>query len=149
MAEWNYQREEAEFPLIPAGNHRIRIKSAERAVSKTGRDMITLQFDVSNYTRKLFFYIVFMPDNPGFTNRVLTSFYDSFKDIPEGNTDLASWVGKVGAGTVVHEEYNGKQTDRLKYFISVDKQGELPPWVEKADEVIKVDAADVPDVPFI
>lgn len=129
---WNYQREESNnsFSVIPEGNHRIRIASAEKAQSKTGKDMLRLKFDVSGYAGYLFHNIVFLPDRPEITNGNLTRFFDSFKDIGDGNFDLASWVGKVGAATVVHEEYNGNTQARIKYFIHKDRQADMPAWVE-------------------
>jgi len=147
---WDYKREESNgFKPIPEGRHRVRIESVERAVSKSGNDMLTIKLAVSNHSAHLFHYIIFMPSNPQMTNRMLTQLYDSFKDIPEGNTDIASWVGKVGACMVKHEEYNGNMSAKISYFISADKQGDLPPWVEKADEFVTTSAADTPDVPFI
>ena len=128
---WNYQREEqASFKPIPEGNHRIRIASAEKAQSKTGKDMLRLKFDVSGQSGYLFHNIVFLPDRPEITNGNLTRFFDSFKDIGDGNFNLASWVGKIGAATVVHEEYNGDTQARIKYFIHKDRQADLPAWVE-------------------
>lgn len=147
---WDFKREESKgFEPIPEGKYRIRVKSAERAVSKAGKDMITLQFEVSGQSRIVYYYIVFLPETPQVTNGKLTQFYDSFKDIPEGSTDLASWVGKVGACMIKHREYNGNKKEEISYFIKADKQDDLPPWVDKSQEFIKVDAGAVPDVPFI
>jgi len=131
---WNYKREESkDFKPIPEGIHRIRVKSAEKAVSKSGNDMLVLQFDVSGYSSILYHYIVFMEDKPEITNRNLTQFFDSFKDIPEGEFDTKKWIGKVGACQVEHEEYAGKLKARLHYFIPADKQSDLPPWQEPAN----------------
>lgn len=127
---WNYQREESEFKPIPEGKHRIRIKSAEKEVSKSGNDMLALQFEVSGYNSLLYHYIVFMQDRPEITNRMLTQFFDSFKDIPDGEFDTSKWIGKVGACQIKHEEYNDKVTAQLHYFIKADKQKDLPPWKE-------------------
>lgn len=128
---WEFKREESTgFELIPVGDHRIRIKSAEMAVSKSGKNMIVLQFEVSGHTSILYHYIVFMPDRPEITNRMLTQFYDSFKDIPEGDNHIANWVGKIGACHVKHEMYNDSPQAKIHYFIKADKQGELPPWSE-------------------
>ena len=127
---WNYQREESEFKPIPEGKHRIRIKSADKAVSKSGNDMLALQFEVSGYNSTIYHYIVFMQDRPEITNRMLTQFFDSFKDIPDGEFDTSKWIGKVGACQVKHEEYNDKTTARIHYFIKADKQADLPPWKE-------------------
>lgn len=127
---WDFKREEQTFTPIPEGKHRIRIKSAEKAVSKAGKDMLTLQFEVSGFNSTLYHYIVFLTDRPEITNRNLTQFFDSFKDIPEGEFDTSKWIGKVGACTVKHEEYNGNPTAKVGYFIAADKQNDLPPWKE-------------------
>ena len=128
---WSYQREESiGFKPIPEGNHRIRIAKAEKKKSQTGKDMLALEFEVSGYKGKIFHNIVFLPDRPEITNRNLTQFFDSFKDIAEGNFNLSSYVGKVGACHVKHEEYNGNIQARAQYFIHKDKQGNLPAWVE-------------------
>lgn len=129
---WNYSREESGGfeTKIPEGRHRIRIASAEKAVSKNGNDMLALQFDVSGYEATLYHYIVFLCDKPEITNRNLTQFFDSFKDIPEGEFDTSKWIGKVGACQVKHEEYNGNVNAKIQYFVSADKQGDLPPWKE-------------------
>lgn len=128
---WEFKREESKgFTLVPVGDYRIRIKAAEMKVSKSGNNMIELQFDVSGIDATLYHYIVFMPDRPEITNRMLTAFYDSFKDIPEGDNHIAQWVGKVGACHVKHEEYNGSPQAKIHYFIKADKQGDLEPWKE-------------------
>ncbi len=128
---WDFKRDESStFTLIPEGMHRIRVKSAEKAVSKTGKDMLVLSFDVSGYSSLIFHNIVFLPDRPEITNRNLTQFFDSFKDIPEGDFETAHWIGKVGAAQVKHEEYNGQTNAKIAYFIKADKQGCLAPWKE-------------------
>lgn len=129
---WEYKREESnsEFQVIPEGEYRIRIKSADKQVSKSGNDMLKLTFEVSGYNSLLFHYIVFMPDRVEMTNRMLTQFFDAFKDIPEGEFDTNKWIGKVGACKVKHEEYNGKQSAKIHYFINANKQGSLPAWKE-------------------
>lgn len=129
---WEFKREESNgySTNVPEGKHRIRVRSAEKAVSKNGNDMLALQFDVSGYNTTLYHYIVFMQDKPEITNRMLTQFFDSFKDIPEGELDMTKWIGKVGACNVKHEEYNGNVNAKINYFIHADKQGDLPAWKE-------------------
>lgn len=128
---WTFKREDIGFTTnIPEGKHRIRIKSAEKAVSKNGNDMLALQFDVSGYNTTLYHYIVFMNDKPEITNRMLTQFFDSFKGIEEGDFNTQNWIGKVGACTVKHEEYNGNTNAKIGYFINKDKQDDLPNWKE-------------------
>ncbi len=127
---WDYKREERQFEIVPEGQHRIRIKSADKAISKNGNDMLTFQFEVSGYPSLIYHYIVFLDDRPEITNRMLTQFFDAFKDIPEGDFNMTNWIGKVGACQVRHDEYNGNTSAKVHYFIKADKQGDLPPWKE-------------------
>ncbi len=127
---WNYQRDDTTFTPLAVGNYRIRIEKAEKAVASTGKDMLRLVFEVSGKKSKLFHNIVFLPDNPGITNRNLTQFFDAFPGIADGDFNTANWVGKVGACKVKHETYNGDIQARVDRFIPADKQGMLPPWVE-------------------
>lgn len=127
---WNYQRDNTQFTPLAVGNYRIRIQTAEKVVSSTGKDMLRLVFEVSGHNSKLFHNIVFLPDRPEITNRNLTQFFDSFAGIPDGDFNTANWVGKVGACSVKHEEYNGEPQARINRFIPADKQSALPAWVE-------------------
>ncbi|HCJ37849.1 MAG TPA: hypothetical protein DHV37_05930 [Erysipelotrichaceae bacterium] len=150
---WDFKREERKFEVLPEGQYRVRIKSADKAVSKNGNDMLVLQFEVSGSKTILYHYIVFMNDKPEITNRMLTQFFDSFKDIPEGDFNMQNWVGKVGAVKVKHEEYNGNEQAKISYFIHKDKQSDLPAWIEpdtgvKVDENGFIDAEDIGDLPF-
>lgn len=133
---WEYQRNEnTGFKTnIPEGRYRIRIKSAEKTQSKSGNDMLALQFDVSGYSETLYHYIVFMPDKAEMTNRMLTQFFDSFKGIPEGEFDTQKWIGQTGACTVKHDEYEGNIKSKVGYFIPADKQNDLPAW--EGDECV-------------
>lgn len=124
--EWNYQRTESKFEEIPVGEHRLRIASAEKAQSKSGKDMLVLKFDVSGYNSSLWYYIVFLPETPEITNRNLTQFFDSF-GIEGGNFNLTNWVGKVGGCMTKEDEYGTK----IKYFLSKEKQEKLPKWQSK------------------
>ena len=144
--EWEYKREESEVAgTVPEGKHRIRVKSAEKCVSKQGKDMLSITFEVSGYNQLIFHYIVFMPDKPEITNRKLTQFFDSFKDIPEGSRDLSSWIGKTGACMVKHEEYNDKIQLRIHYFLRTDEQSDLPAWIEPKK---KEDGREDKEIPF-
>lgn len=131
---WDYKREETQFALLPEGKYRIRVKSVEKAMSSKGNDMLVFQFDVSGSNKVLFYYLVFMNDRPEITNGKLTQFFDSFKDIEDGDFNINNWVGKVGACMVKHEEYKGEPRERISYFIKADKQKDLPPWKEGASK---------------
>lgn len=146
---WTYKREEksAYTTRIPEGKIRIRIKSAEKAQSKSGNDMLVLQFDISGYTETIYHYIVFLDDRPEITNRMLTQFFDSFKDIEDGNFDMKSWIGKVGAAAIKHEEYNGNVNAKISWFVPADKQGDIAPWKEPqtGGGSVSPNAAPIPD----
>lgn len=145
---WNFNANDVEegFPVIPAGDHRVRIASATEKQSKTGNDMIELSLDVSNHPGHLFYYLVFLPNNTTMTNTNLKRLWDSFS-IEVGNMNTASWVGKVGAARVKHEEYNGDQTARVSYFIERKKQDKLPAWVEKSGGSAPVGTEGFTDLP--
>lgn len=130
---WSYQREEQSFPVVPEGQHRIRIKAADKAVSKKGNDMLTLQFTVSGSGLSLFHYITFLDDRPEITNRMLTAFFDAFPAIEDGDFNTNHWIGKVGACVVKHEDYNGSPSAKISYFLKPEKAENLPPWKEPAN----------------
>lgn len=131
---WQYKREEQSFEQVPVGKHRIRVLNADKAVSSKGNDMLALQFEVSGMNNILYHYIVFLNDRPEITNRMLTSFFDSFKDIKEGDFNMQNWIGKVGA-CKVNVDKNDPDRTRLSYFIPADKQGELPAWKEPSASI--------------
>ena len=147
---WEYKREEQTFDLIPEGKHRIRIKSAEKTVSKNGNEMLALQFEVSGYNRTLYHYIV----NNEWANRNLTAFFDSFAGIPEGDFNTANWTGKTGACWVKHEAYNDSMSEKVKFFIPASKRDELPPWQDAGapayagTNMAGLKEADDDDLPF-
>ena len=132
MINWNFnanEYEETSFKPIPVGDHRMRIASAEEQTSSSGNQMIKVILEVSGFTSTIWHFIVFMPDNQKLTNQKLGEFWNSF-GIPQGNFNLQSWVGKVGAGKVVHKEYNGTTSAKISYFIHKDRQDKLAPWQE-------------------
>ena len=153
---WQYKREESQFEAIPEGRYRVVIDSAEKAVSKNGNDMLVVKMSVSGQSASIWYYISFLDDRPEVTNRMLTQLFDSF-GIEEGNFNLRDYVGKAGAAQIKHDD-QGRA--RISYLIAKDKQGDLPPFVDKdgrtpppqpkvgADGFMELaDAAD-DDVPF-
>ena len=129
---WNFnanEYEETNFKPIPVGDHRMRVASAEEQTSASGNQMIKLVLEVSGYNSTIWHWIVFMADNQKLTNQKLGEFWNSF-GIPQGNFNLQSWVGKVGAGKVKHEDYNGSTNAKVSYFIGRDRQAKLAPWQE-------------------
>lgn len=128
--DWKYERTEAEFKKIPVGRYRCRIEGAEAQTSKAGNDMIKLTLAISGQSRKIWDYIVFMPDNAEITNRKLTAIFDSF-GIEEGNFDFQSWVGKVGACMVKIDE---NEYEKVNYYIKKSQQDTLPNWIEPTSD---------------
>lgn len=127
---WNFSADdytEQSFKPIPVGDHRVRIAEAEEQTSSSGKQMIKLVLDVSGYNSTIWHYIVFMPENQKLTNQKLGELWNSF-GIQQGNFNLQSWIGKVGAAKVKHEEYNGESNAKIAYFISKDRQDKLPAW---------------------
>ena len=135
MINWNFDAKdytEKAFKPIPVGDHRVRIASAEEQTSSAGNQMIKLVLDVSGYNSTIWHFIVFMPDKKELTNQKLGELWNSF-GIPQGNFNLNSWVGKVGAAKVKHETRDGNENAKIAYFISKDRQDKLPAWQDPAN----------------
>ena len=124
--EWKFERVEQKFEALPVGKYRLRIKDAEKAISKGGNDMLIVTFEVSGSNQTLMHYIPFLADKPEVTNRMLTQFFDSFGI--DGDFNLANWKGKCGGCQTKLEEYDGNERARISYFLSKKQQEELPAW---------------------
>ena len=132
MVNWNFNAadyEEKSFKPIPVGDYRVRIQSTEEQTSSSGNQMIKLVLEVSGYNSTIWHYVVFLSDNQKLTNQRLGELWNSF-GIPQGNFNLQSWVGKVGAAKVKHSDYNGEPQPKIAYFINRDRQDKLPAWKE-------------------
>ena len=128
--QWNFNSadyEESSFAPIPVGDVRVRIASVEEQTSSNGNDMLKITLDVSGHSSSLWYYLVFMPQNPQMTNQKLGQIFDSFGITP-GNMNFNSWVGKVGGCRVKHELYNGENSAKVSYFLSRAKVDKLPAW---------------------
>lgn len=146
---WEFKREEQKFELLPEGKYRIRVKNAEKAQSRNGNDMLVLQFEVSGSSKILWHYIVFLPNNPEITNRMLTQFFDSFAGIEEGDLNMNHWIGKTGACVVKHKpDNNDELRERISYFISADKQDDLPAWNDGENSGSTFEQLSDDDMPF-
>lgn len=134
ILNWQFNADdykENDFAPIPVGDHRIRIANVEEKQSQNGNDMLVLTLDVSGYSGSLWFYLVFMPQNPQITNQRLGQIFDSF-GIQPGNMNFSTWIGKVGGARVKHETYNGETSAKVNYFLSRSKVDKLPAWQEPA-----------------
>ncbi len=151
MINWNFDSndyEEQSFKPIPVGDHRMRIASAEEQTSKSGNQMIKLVLDVSGHNATIWHYIVFMPDNAKLTNQKLGELWNSF-DIQQGNFNLQSWVGKVGAAKVKHELYDGETQPKIAYFIGKDRQDKLDAWAEPSNKAAVTSAPATDNIPTL
>lgn len=132
MVNWNFNAadyEETSFKPIPVGDHRVRIAEAEEKISANGNQMIVLTLEVSGYGSKIWHNLTLLTNNQKLTNQKLGELWNSF-GIQQGNFNLQTWVGKVGAAKVKHEEYNGNTNPKVAYFIKKDRQDKLPAWQE-------------------
>ena len=137
MADWKYNPNnynENGFGLIPEGNYRVRIESAEEKVSRSGKDMIELTLAVSGQNQKLWFYLVF--DNSSermiqYTDQRLGSIYSSF-NIEPGNLNTYDWEGKTGGARIRQRaDASGNMRSEVYYFLPRQKVDELPVWIEE------------------
>ncbi len=128
---WNYDANdynENSYVVIPEGIHRARISKAEEKTYNSGREGIAITFDISGYSGKVFYNLVFMAEDKQQTNQKLGSLFNSFGIQP--SMDLNTWIGKVGAISVKHEEYQGEKQARFHYCVNKSKQENLPAWKE-------------------
>ena len=128
---WNYDANdynENSYVVIPEGIHRARISKAEEKTYNSGREGIAITFDISGYSGKAFYNLVFMQEDKAQTNQKLGSLFNSFGIQP--SMDLSTWIGKVGAISVKHEEYQGEKQARFHYCVNKSKQENLPAWKE-------------------
>ena len=139
-----YKREENKSSKKVQGQLRCVITSAEDAKSKTGKDMIVVSVKPSGAEFSVKHYIV----KNEYFNRNMTSFFDSFPAIDDGDFNFAKWIGAVGAANFTLDE-NGYT--KIKWFIEADKQADLPPFEGTMPEgVTDLDFHDVneDDLPF-
>lgn len=128
---WEYSEKDYQDSkiTIPAGRHRVRIASIMPKISKTGKYMYEMTFDVSGYSSRLFNYLVFMPDNPKMTNGNIGDIVHSFGVSGQIDPELVpvGWVGTVGACMVKLDE---ESRSKISYFVAKEKAADLPPWKE-------------------
>jgi hypothetical protein len=146
MGNWDYQRESA--TRTEAGDHRVEIVDAQQGISKSsGNDMIIVTVKPNGGNIKVQNYIV----RNEYFNRNMTQFYDSF-NIEEGNFDLLTWIGAVGAARLKEDE---KGYLKVAWFIDKKKAEKLPPWVGAmperqtvSEDFVAAEDDEMPDLPF-
>ena len=147
--EWKFERVEQKFEVLPVGKYRLRIKDAEKAISRnSGNDMLIVTLEVSGSNQTLIHYIPFLADKPEVTNRMLPQFFDSFGI--DGDFNLHNWLGKTGGCQTKLEEYQGEDRARIAYFLNKKQQESLPAWQDgnggKKPKLTPVEGDE--DIPF-
>ena len=128
---WNFNPQDYEasdFGIIPQGDHRVRIEDVEFKKSKnSGKDMFEITLAVSGHGSKLWYYLTLDPSDPKKTNQKIGTFFESFGITDYNMMNYPRWKGKVGGARVVHEEYNGEQTAKVRFLLSRKNQEKLAP----------------------
>lgn len=115
---WNYAREESK--KAQAGDYRFECLAAEEQRSKSGKNMIVVSLKLNGAQITVKDYFV----EGEWFNRKATSWFDS-TNIEEGNFNLPTWVGAVGAAKFKEDE-NGYL--KVHYYLDKRQQERLPAW---------------------
>ena len=124
MSNWDYTREESN--RLSAGDYRVEIVDAEEKTSKSGNKMIVVTVQPNGSNIKIQNYIV----KNEYFNRNATELFDSF-NIEEGNFNLLTWKGAVGAARLKEDE-NGYL--KIAWFVDKKKAEKLPAWIGEVPE---------------
>lgn len=123
--DWNYKAEESTSAPIPEGRYQVCIEDVEKTVSKAGNDMLKIKLIVGGTNnRRIWNHIVFLPDRPEITNRMLTQFFDAF-GIDRGDFNLSNYIGKIGGAQIKHDD-EGRAF--VHYFLNRNVTAKLPPY---------------------
>ena len=139
MSIWNFdptQYTERTFELIPVGDHRARIKEVvfrdDANPFSSGNQGYEITLAVSGYNSTVKHYIVLNPADPARTNQAIGAFFDSFGIQEQQLGNGQTWMNRVGAVRIRHEEYMGENRAKVAYCISRSRQDKLPDWKEPA-----------------
>lgn len=143
---------ENDFSIIPVGDHRVRIFEVSERTFNSGNQGFEITLEVSGHNSKLWFYLVLDANDQKRTNQRLGDFFNSFGITNYNLNAYNTWIGKIGAVRVKHEEYNNSMSAKVSFCLSKKKQESLPAWVEKGNSApaqnYTVLASDADDLPF-
>lgn len=132
----SYKREET--AALKDGRYRVEIVSAEEAVSQTsGKPMIVFEIRPNKSKIKIKNYLVLNE----YFNRNATKIFDSF-DIEEGNFNLLTWPGAVGAA-YIYTDAQGYL--KVRYWINRKNAEKLPPWEGELPERQTISTLNAPE----
>lgn len=143
------QYEAKDFSIIPEGDYRARINEVVEKTFRSGNPGFEITLDINGQNSKLWYYLVINTADPKQTNQRLGSFFDSFGISNTNLNAYQSWVGKVGAVRVKHEDYNGDKSAKVAYCIAKNKQDKLPVWANNSAAADpRLTPVDEDDLPF-
>ena len=119
--------EEKGFSIIPEGDFRARIVDVVQKTFRSGNPGMEITLEVSGHSGRLWHYIVLDHSDTKKTNQRIGSFFDSFGITDPNLSNYRSWIGKVGAVRVKHEDYNGNTSAKVAFCLSKKNQDKLPP----------------------
>ncbi len=138
----NYKYEEPK--RVEPGDYRVEIIKAEETVSKSGNKMIVVTLRPNGTKLLVRDYIV---DGDYFDQKA-SRLFDAFPEIGDGNFNLVTWGGAVGAARLREDG------DFLKvhYYITPEKAEVLPEWMGNRPQRMTVtdleEITDESDLPF-
>ena len=120
MGNWdNYKYEEA--PRLEPGDYRVEIVSAEEDVSKSsGAPMIVVGIKPNGSGVVIKDYLV----QGEYFNRKASGLFDAFPQIENGDFNLVSWVGCVGAARL---KQDGDYL-KVQFYLRPEQAEKLPEW---------------------
>lgn len=147
--KWNFNEEDVKDPFAPVepGKYMVKIINWEEKKSKSGRDMIEITLQVSGNKKYVSDYLVFLPEDPAFTNSKIKQLMDSF-GIKKYTLEKDVWVDKVGAASIKIDE---NDYNKVSYYIPKFKQMSMrweEPGAGNRKTIIKEALNDDEEVPF-
>lgn len=131
MMNWNYNAADYnpnDTALLRVGYHNVRITNATQTFAQNGTEGLEISLEVYGYNNKLRHYIWFNFENPGYTNMLLGSFFDSFGISENERNNFDCWLGKEGVVNVSHVEYKGRMIAKVSSCIRKEFQKTVSPW---------------------
>jgi len=138
MASWNYnpnEYTERTFAPVPEGDHRVIINNVVEKIFSSGNEGFEITLDVSGFDSKLWYYLVFDPNDSAKTNQRIGMFFDSFGIQDHDFARFGNWIGKEGAVRVKHNMYNGNLNASVAFCLSRSQQSRL--FTPRANPVVE------------
>lgn len=145
------QYEEKDYSILPEGDYRVRINGIQEKTFRSGNEGFEVTLEVNGSKSRLWYYLVIDVNNPQQTNQRLGAFFDSFGITNHNLAAYKTWVGKMGAVRVKHEEWKDSMSAKVAYCVSKQKQKDLPAWANDTQgvpEYLKPITVSEDEIPF-